>query len=427
MEEKSQQGIANSRVPVRPRSLVAFWFLGLCNNYGYVVMLAAAIDILSTNFHYTDGDTSSNSSSNATYVRQCTHMSTGAILLADIIPSLTIKLISPFFPLFIHFRMALIVILSAAGYILVAEAPTVAVAIAGVVCTALSSGLGEASLLSYMAFYKNKHIISTWSSGTGAAGFFGSFTYAILTKILGSHKITLYVLLTVPAVMGMSFWFLLEPPKRSDGNSNGSNKGNGTTGDLSKVSSSRSSEIDSEVAPIIGKSTSLSYKFSLIPSLFKYMIPLFLVYLFEYFINQGLFELITFDISWLTHAEQYKWYQVDYQVGVFISRSSINLIQINKTWILALCQFISVIFFATEAIFTYLPSIYIVFLAVLCEGFFGGAAYVNTFNRINQEVPDDRREFSMGMTSLADAVGISLAGFLAIPAHDAICNLPPYK
>uniref|UniRef100_T1HNT7 Battenin n=1 Tax=Rhodnius prolixus TaxID=13249 RepID=T1HNT7_RHOPR len=90
-------------------------------------------------------------------------------------------------------------------------------------------------------------------------------------------------------------------------------------------------------------------------------------------------------------------------------------------------NFISVIFFATEAIFTYLPSIYIVFLAVLCEGFFGGAAYVNTFNRINQEVPDDRREFSMGMTSLADAVGISLAGFLAIPAHDAICNLPPYK
>lgn len=55
------------------------------------------------------------------------------------------------------FRMALIVILSAAGYILVAEAPTVAVAIAGVVCTALSSGLGEASLLSYMAFYKNKY------------------------------------------------------------------------------------------------------------------------------------------------------------------------------------------------------------------------------------------------------------------------------
>lgn len=29
------------------RNLVAFWILGLCNNYGYVVMLSAAHDILS--------------------------------------------------------------------------------------------------------------------------------------------------------------------------------------------------------------------------------------------------------------------------------------------------------------------------------------------------------------------------------------------
>jgi hypothetical protein len=32
------------------RNLVAFWILGLCNNYGYVVMLSAAHDILSKNF-----------------------------------------------------------------------------------------------------------------------------------------------------------------------------------------------------------------------------------------------------------------------------------------------------------------------------------------------------------------------------------------
>lgn len=28
------------------RDLVAYWILGLCNNYGYVVMLSAAHDIL---------------------------------------------------------------------------------------------------------------------------------------------------------------------------------------------------------------------------------------------------------------------------------------------------------------------------------------------------------------------------------------------
>lgn len=28
------------------RTLVAYWLLGLCNNYGYVVMLSAAKDII---------------------------------------------------------------------------------------------------------------------------------------------------------------------------------------------------------------------------------------------------------------------------------------------------------------------------------------------------------------------------------------------
>lgn len=34
----------------RWRNLVAFWILGLCNNYGYVVMLSAAHDILAMKF-----------------------------------------------------------------------------------------------------------------------------------------------------------------------------------------------------------------------------------------------------------------------------------------------------------------------------------------------------------------------------------------
>lgn len=34
----------------RWRNLIAFWILGLCNNYGYVVMLSAAHDILESKF-----------------------------------------------------------------------------------------------------------------------------------------------------------------------------------------------------------------------------------------------------------------------------------------------------------------------------------------------------------------------------------------
>lgn len=50
------------------------------------------------------------------------------------------------------------------------------------------------------------------------------------------------------------------------------------------------------------------------------------------------YELIEFNGIWLTHAQQYRWLQVDYQIGVFISRSSVNLISINKIWILSVLQ-----------------------------------------------------------------------------------------
>ena len=52
----------------------------------------------------------------------------------------------------------------------------------------------------------------------------------------------------------------------------------------------------------------LSQKIRLIPSLLKYMIPLFIVYISQYFINQGLFELLYFrDDPFLSdHKSQYR-------------------------------------------------------------------------------------------------------------------------
>jgi len=40
------------------------------------------------------------------------------------------------------------------------------------------------------------------------------------------------------------------------------------------------------------------------------------------------------------------------------------------------------------------------------------------------QVPKERQEYAMAMTSLADAIGISLSGLLAIPLHNQICKIP---
>lgn len=52
MDDDYEWQEANDNQEVRNRSklkdLVAFWIFGLCNNYGYVVMLTAAEDIINS-------------------------------------------------------------------------------------------------------------------------------------------------------------------------------------------------------------------------------------------------------------------------------------------------------------------------------------------------------------------------------------------
>uniref|UniRef100_A0A2I3GQ36 CLN3 lysosomal/endosomal transmembrane protein, battenin n=1 Tax=Nomascus leucogenys TaxID=61853 RepID=A0A2I3GQ36_NOMLE len=154
-----------------------------------------------------------------------------------------------------------------------------------------------------------------------------------------------------------------------------------------------------------------------------YIVPLVVVYFAEYFINQGLFELLFFRNTSLSHAQQYRWYQMLYQAGVFASRSSLRCCRIRFTWALALMQCLNLVFLLADVWFGFLPSIYLVFLIILYEGLLGGAAYVNTFHNIALETSDEHREFAMAATCISDTLGISLSGLLALPLHDFLCQL----
>ena len=49
-------------------------------------------------------------------------------------------------------------------------------------------------------------------------------------------------------------------------------------------------------------------------------------------------ELLYYPNPWLTHPQQYRWLQLDYQLGVLISRSSVNLVRVNNILLLAALQ-----------------------------------------------------------------------------------------
>lgn len=158
--------------------LVAFWLLGLCNNFAYVIMLSAAHDILSTDDDNKTNTTGNQTTGNHTNKFDCNDLSTGTILLADIVPGICIKLIAP---LFVHrfkysSRVVIVIIANALSFLLVALPPKELkpVVFLGVMLASFGSSFGEITFLSLSTLYITSLSLTGWGSGTGAAGLIGN-------------------------------------------------------------------------------------------------------------------------------------------------------------------------------------------------------------------------------------------------------------
>ncbi|EPB69408.1 CLN3 protein [Ancylostoma ceylanicum] len=198
-----------------------------------------------------------------------------------------------------------------------------------------------------------RKVVSMWSSGTGGAGIIGAMAYAVLTDPLMLHftpRIALYCMLIIPLIFAYTPF------------------------------TSR-----------LQRGLTMYEKLKAVTPLFKYMIPLIIVYFAEYFINQGLLELLEFDCSHgfnIGPQSQYRWYQVLYQVGVFVSRSSSDVIALpgEVLPLLALLQVLNATVLYFEALNRFMSHILLLMCVIVYEGLLGGASYVNTFRVIHEEV-----------------------------------------
>ncbi|XP_044038001.1 battenin isoform X2 [Siniperca chuatsi] len=427
------------------RNYIGFWLLGLCNNFAYVVMLSAAHDVLkkqesgnatvSASATLAVGFQGGNSSNSSRY--DCNPVSTAAVLLADILPTLLIKLLAPFV---IHklpygMRVLFCAIMATTSFLLVSFSSTVWMSILGVIFASISSGLGELSFLSLTVFF-SRDVLGGWGSGTGGAGVAGAFLYSGLIQVGLSPKITLLIMLVVPFAMLISYFFLLVPPPSLP------QWKSRETEYAAVASEERQQLMDGSEEEEQEKSTpghvlftlnvaedrttgplTFTEKLHVIKGLLRFVFPLGLVYFAEYFINQGLMELLYFPNFFLSHAELYRWYQTLYQVGVLVSRSSLCCVKIRKLWALSLLQVVNAVLLLFAVQYQFLPSAWLVFTIVLYEGLLGGAAYVNTFYFISKETEDRQREFAMAAASVGDSLGIALAGLTAFPIHRYFCSL----
>ncbi|KAF2404957.1 batten's disease protein Cln3 [Trichodelitschia bisporula] len=408
------------------RVCIAFWLFGLINNVLYVIILSAALDLVGPS------------------------VPKGVVLLADVAPSFVTKLIAPYFIHVVPYplRIVAFVVVSTCGMLLIAltppshDAASITLKMVGVMLASLSSGAGELSFLSLTHYYGH-FSLAAWGSGTGGAGLIGAGAYVLATTILGlSVRTSLLTFSFLPLVMVLSFFAILPlgPLKQRDAEYEAiqTSEPDQSGDDVLDTDDPTLLEYDGLLATSVASmaragpgssSTPLqTFKRNLLRArklFFPYMLPLLLVYVAEYTINQGVAPTLLFPLE-TTPFQQYRafypTYNAIYQIGVFVSRSSTPFIRIHHLYSPSLLQVLNLALLTLHALFNFIPNVYLVFIVFFWEGLLGGLVYVSTFAEITDNVPREDREFSLGATSVSDSGGICIAGLLGMAFEVWLCN-----
>lgn len=104
-----------------------------------------------------------------------------------------------------------------------------------------------------------------------------------------------------------------------------------------------------------------------------------------------------------------------YQVGVFISRSSLFCFRINKVGILTFFQFVNFVLYATIAKWKWL-QIEFQFILMFWIGLMGGCSYVNCFYLLiqNKKLPISQKEVAVNLVTSLVEVNILMSSILSV-------------
>ncbi|CAB63796.1 battenin CLN3 family protein [Schizosaccharomyces pombe] len=368
-----------------------FLIFGLLNNLLYVIILSAALDLVGAN------------------------VSKGVVLLSNIVPSLACKLSASI--LHVHKfkfakRIGFCVFMSILGMQWIAWSSSVPSKMLGVSLAAISSSFGEISFLHLSSRY---HSVSLpcWSSGTGLAGLFGASSYLVMTTWFNfSVRSTLIISSFLPLFLLIMYFFVL-PESESTSPSINNNYTPIESIDL------RAGHVSFNFV------NSLKQTFIFMqPYLLSHMFPQFLVYFSEYTINIGVAPTLLFPpekAGFSSFRDFYPTYQTVYQIGVFLSRSSISFFTVPYLRTLAITQFIILLFTILQSALYLTSSYHFVLFLIFVEGLIGGTVYVNVYHSL-QTTESSQRELAISTVGSSDSSGIFLASLVSLFLEPSLCH-----
>lgn len=498
IQQRMQRSLNALSHPITRQS-IAFFLFGTINNAIYVVILTAALELIPKG------------------------TPTGLVAFFNIFPALIAKAIWPYVlrgTVRYTRRIWSCVSMSFVGLLIIALLPSLYTRLAGIALASFSSGLGELTFLQLSTRFNRTgagRAVGWFSSGTGAAGLVGASAWWIVRPLGVTNG--LLSLSFLPVGMGFTYAVILTSVQAVDDSEEDAEgsyeplqaeafdvgddsedeeieregdepdhiKANGRSSRdilneessasvplaISPHASSFGDMVDQESGKgDLSKSVGLSLrdKIELIkPMLFIYIVPLVLVYFFEYTINQGVAPTLLYPLPTRSNhpllslvikqlKDYYPFYQLTYQTFVFLSRSSISIFRLpaipkKYLWVPAILQGFLLIILTTESLYAWFRASIASPLAIVLvcvEGLAGGSAYVSVFYQIgtdnrgskmesnssprenghddqqDAEISEARRaqehEFRIGCVGVGDTMGIMAAALFSMPLELALCE-----
>ncbi|KNC49319.1 uncharacterized protein AMSG_05316 [Thecamonas trahens ATCC 50062] len=397
------------------RNWIGFFIMGTINNFAYVAVNSKSKD-LAKQFHK--------------------ESAIGAILWANVATGALIQMINAAFleRTSTSKRMTVVAALFLAGLTAIAFSPDVDFyfMLFAVVLVGTGTSFGQCVMVGELKRY-SPTMVGGWSSGTGLAGIAGSFTMILFSYLELSVALTFFLLLPLVAIYVFTFFIVLKPPTADDDSDGVAKKALGAVSvaaslntDAKLEAGSAVSERTALISPIdasvvqpgveVGppNETGAQRVLRCLRLVTWLGLNMGAVYFFEYWISVGCAaDAEPHHISPRASFWERKSFVIlaaCYQLGVFVSRSSLRFFKISRIEILTVLQGLNLGFWLADDIYKWMPY-YIQFVAMFYVGLLGGTSFVNTLFKASNDprTPESDRKLTLYIILIFVNVGIGLA------------------
>lgn len=227
---------------------------------------------------------------------------------------------------------------------------------------------GENVVVGFLRMFPPK-LSGAWSSGTGFAGLFGSVFYLWTATILHLEMETIYLLVTPSMMLYLMAFMAMNRSALKMG---------------LEPTSTATLNADTKSVDVLEESSICRLARCYRLCLFRAWM-MGSVYLFEYIISVGLASICNSNQSPKDQDDIYIDLSACYQIGVFVSRSSISWWSTDRFGVLALMQFLNVLLWHSQCQWLWMSrwvGLWLEYVLMVYVGMLGGLMYVNVIHDI---------------------------------------------